>query len=333
MILAHSNLVPPDNLKRADDPRMKEYQTEYDVRAALLKLGHEIQFVTVDDDIAPIKKAVDEWKPDIAFNLLEAFADNGALDYYIVSYLDMLGIPYTGCNPRGLLLARDKALSKKLLSYHRIHVPRFKVFAKGKKISRSATSKLPYPMIIKSTIEQGSVGIAQASYVSNADELVERVTHVLETTEGDAIAEQYIEGRELYVTVLGNRQLQVLPIRELVFRNISDNMHRIATYNVKWNDKYRKKWGIEYQFANNLPNGTAEAVNRLAKRIYRVLDLSGYARIDLRLSDDGKLFVLEANPNAGIASDEDATLSAQRAGMNYEQFIQKLLNIGLGTKR
>lgn len=329
MMLLHPYMVPPEDLTEDDDPRVEKYRTEYDVKTALLKLGHEINVVAVDDDLSPIRRAINEWKPDIAFNLLEAFGENAAHDYYVVSYLDMLKIPYTGCNPRGLLLSRDKALSKKLLAYHRVRVPRFRVFRWGRAIQERHTSKLPYPMVVKSLIEQGSVGIAQASVVNDPEELTARVIQVQEMTGDDAIAEQYIEGRELYVTVLGNERLQVLPIRELIFSKSDEELRHIATYKVKWDEKYRDRWGIDYQFARNLPKGMAEYIPRLCKRVYRILDLSSYARMDLRLAPDGKIYVLEANPNAAIANNEDVAFSAEKAGMSYEQLIQKLLNLGM----
>jgi len=332
MILMHSELVPPADLTQKNDPRMDKYRTEFDVKNALLSLGHDIQIVPVNDEVLPIRKTVEQWKPHIAFNLLEAFADNGAWDFYVVSYLQMLGVRCTGCNPRGMLLSRDKALSKKILHFHRIKVPEFRVFYIDKPVKEKKIKNLPYPMIVKSLTEQGSVAIAQASFVNNATELRERVTQLHEMTGDHAIAEQYIDGRELYVTVIGNTRLQVLPIRELVFDKVGDKQPRIATYQVKWNEKYRKRWGIEYQFARNLPAGTSEYIERLAKRIYRSLDLSSYARIDLRLDSDGKLFVLEANPNAGIARDEDVIFSAKKAGMSYETFIQKILSLGLSAE-
>ncbi len=332
MMLIHSELVPPEDLTNKNDPRMEKYRTEYDVKSALLSLGHEVRVVAVANEVLPIRKTVEQWKPHIAFNLLEAFADNGAWDFYVVSYLQMLGVPCTGCNPRGMLLSRDKALSKKILHFHRVKVPEFRVFYTNKPIKAKKIKNLRYPMIVKSLTEQGSVAIAQASFVNNEKELRERVTQVHEMTGDHAIAEQYIDGRELYVTVIGNIRLQVLPIRELVFDKAEDNQPRIATYQVKWNEKYRKRWGIEYQFARNLPAGTPEYIERLAKRIYRTLDLSSYARIDLRLANDGKLYVLEANPNAGIARDEDVIFSAKKAGIDYEKFIQKILSLGLSAE-
>lgn len=333
MLLMHSDMIPAEGIDDRDDPALKHCKTEYDVKHALLNLGHEVRVVGVSDDIAPIRHAIEEWRPDIAYNMMEEFAENGALDYYVVSYLDMLGIPYTGCNPRGLLLARDKSLSKKILTYHRIPVPKFAVFKRHRQVNMQKAAKLPYPMIVKSTVEEGSYGIAQSSYVTNAGELAGRVTQLFEMAEGDAIAEQYIEGREFYVTVIGNKRLQVFPIRELVFDKADGNIHKIATYSVKWNEKYRDKWGIDYQFARNMPQGMPEKINKLCKRIYRILDLNGYARMDLRLTARGKLYVLEANPNAAIAYDEDVAFSAERAGLSYEQLIQRVLNLGISYKQ
>jgi len=248
----------------------------------------------------------------------------------VVSFLELLRVPYTGCSPRGLLLARDKALSKKLLSFHRITVPAFIVFPLGSK------SKLPrhlrFPVIVKSLMEEGSVGIAKSSVVESEAELRERVALIHEKTQGDAIAEEYIEGRELYVTVLGNQKLEILPIRELVFGEVPAGTPKVATYRVKWNEDYRKRWGIEYQFARNLPNGMVEKIARLCKRVYHALDLNGYGRVDLRLSPSNEIYVIEANPNPGIARDEDCTLSAIKAGMSYEEFIQRLLNLGLSRR-
>ncbi len=327
MMLVHYSLVPPDDLHSKDDPRMEKFRTEYDVKHALLKLGHEVCVVGVYDDLAPIRTTIEQWEPDIAFNLLEEFAGIAAFDYYVVSYLEMMKLPYTGCNPRGLLLARDKALSKKLLAYHRIQVPDFRVFPRGRK--SPPRRRVPYPVIVKALTEEGSLGIAQASYVENERQLQERIQLIHERIQDDAIAEQYIDGREIYVTILGNIQLQVLPVRELIFRNAIEGAPRMATYKVKWDEKYRERWGIDYQFAADLEVETVERIGRLCKRIYRALGMSGYARIDLRLNPAGQFFVLEANPNPGIARDEDSTLSARRAGMSYEEFIQHILRLGL----
>ena len=331
MMLVHPEMEPLDHLT---DPKSREYlkrETEIDVKRALLALGHEVKVVCVHDELTPIRRTIARWRPHIAFNLLEDFAGDGALDFYVASYLHMVGIPCTGCNPRGMMIARDKALSKKILHYHRIKVPEFKVFPYGRAIQAKKLKGLPYPMIVKSLIEQGSVGISQASYVTNETELRDRVHQLHEMTSGDVIAEQYIDGRELYVTVMGNSRLEVMPIRELVFDTQASREQRIATYNVKWNDKYREKIGFKYQYAKNLSSTLQGQIERLAKRIYRKLLLSGYARLDLRLDTLGNAYVLEANPNAAITHDDDVALAAKKAGYSYKQLIQRLLNLALQT--
>jgi len=326
-MLVHWSLIPPEEVKDPYGPEVEKCQAEYDVKMALLRLGHEVKIIGVWDELTPIRQVIEEWKPHICFNLLEDFAGNSALDYYVVSYLEMLKMPYTGCNPRGLLLARDKALSKKILTYHRIDVPDFMVFPYRQKIGKFR--KLPYPMFVKSLIEEGSVGIAQASYVENEAELRERVAKLHDITKGDVIAEQYIDGREFYVTVIGNKKLDVFPIRELVFDKVPEGQPRVATYKVKWDAEYRQRWGIDWVFARPMPAGMQEKIVRLCKRIYRTLDLSGCARIDLRVDNAENIYVLEANPNPAVASNDECAYSAEKAGLKYEEFVQRILTLGL----
>lgn len=332
MMLVHPEMEPLEHLTDPKDPDYLKRETEIDVRRALHRLGHDVRVVTVHDELRPIRKTISEWQPHIAFNLLEDFAGDGALDYYVVSYLDMAGLPFTGCNPRGMMLARDKALSKKILHYHRIKIPEFRIFPYAKKIKPHKLRKLPYPLIVKSNIEQGSVGISQASFVSNEKELLRRVDQLHAMTHGDAIVEQYIDGRELYVGVLGNERLEVLPIRELSFDNKASLEQRIATYNVKWNDKYREKIGFRYGFAKGMQNGLRKRIETLSKRIYRKLMLSGYARLDLRMDRCGDVYVLEANPNAAITHDDELALAAKKAGYRYEKLIERLLRLGLHAR-
>ena len=329
-MLVHYPLIPPEDIQ-ADDPQIEKFQSEYDVKMALLRLGHEVRIIGVYDELVEIRRNIEQWKPQIVFNLLEDFAGNSAFDYYVVSYLELLKTAYTGSNPRGLLLARDKALSKKLLTYHHISVPDFQVFPIYRKVGR--LRKLPFPMIVKSLIEEGSVGIAQASYVENEDQLRERVQVLHDMTKGDVIAEQYIAGRELYVTVLGNKQLEVLPIRELVFDKVDEGLPRMATYKVKWDLEYRERWGIDYIFVRNLPTGVSERITKVCKRAYRILDLNGYARFDMRLTADNDIHILEANPNPAIASNDESASAAEKAGMSYDQLIQRIMTLGLAATR
>ncbi|HEY7290240.1 MAG TPA: ATP-grasp domain-containing protein [Vicinamibacterales bacterium] len=325
--LVHRHLVPPAKIEDGTDITAAPWRTEYDVITTLTAMGHEVQVLPVHDDLGEIRRLATEWKPHIAFNLLEGFDDVVIFDQNVVSHLELLKLPYTGCNPRGLLLSRDKSLSKKLLAYHRIAVPEFDVFRIGRPIRRS--KRLAFPLIVKSLTQEASIGISQASVVDNDDKLKERVAFIHESIGTAAIVEQYIEGRELYVGVLGNQALQALPVWELFFTNMPEGAKRIATDRVKWSVKYQKKYGIDSGPATELADEIANDIQHVCKRAYRALELSGYARIDLRLDDAGRIWVLEANPNPQIAKGEDFAASAERVGLAYDAVLQRIVNLGL----
>lgn len=326
LVLMHEDLVPPDHVN-GHDLKAVEWRTEYDVVSTLKKLGHEVQPIGVRSDLGVIRSAIEDWKPHIVFNLLEEFDGVALYDQHVVSYLELLRMPYTGCNPRGLMLARDKALTKKLLSFHRIPYPEFIVVPQGRTVKRPKW--LTFPLIVKSVSEEASLGISQASIVEDDDKLNERVAFIHTSVGSGALVERYIEGREFYVGVIGNGQLQVLPVWELIMDKLPEDARRIATQRVKWSRKYQDKYGITSREAKNLPDGKAEAMQHLAKRVYRALGLSGYARIDLRMDEQGQLYVLEANPNPQIAHDEDFADSAEKASYHYKDLLQELLNVGL----
>jgi D-alanine-D-alanine ligase len=225
------------------------------------------------------------------------------------------------------MLARDKVLSKKLFSFHRIPFPDFMVVPQGRAVKRPKW--LTFPLIVKSVTEEASFGISQASIVQDDEKLKERVIFIHQSVGTGALIERYIEGRELYVGVLGNGHLQVLPVWELKMDKLPDEARRIATERVKWSRKYQEKYGITSREARNLPDGKADQIQYLAKRVYRTLGLSGYARIDMRMDEEGHLYVLEANPNPQIAQDEDFADSAQKADYPYKDLLQELLNVGL----
>ena len=326
LALMHDYMVPPVDVSGVDLATV-EWKTEFDVTSTLRDLGHDLCMLGVKDDLGVIRKAVDEFKPHIAFNLMEAFHEIGAFDTNVVSYLELLRLPYSGCNPRGMVLSRDKALSKKLMAYHRIPVPEFAVCKR--KLAIRLPRRLRFPVIVKSLTQEASIGIAQASVVEDEPKLRERVQFIHESIGTDAIVERFIAGRELYVGIIGNERLQTFPVWEMQFGKMPEGVHRIATDRVKWSVKYQKKHGIETAEASDLPDGLAEMIQRLAKRAYRTLELSGYARLDLRLDADGRFYMLEANANPQLAFGEDFAESAERAGLTYEALLQRILNVGL----
>jgi D-alanine-D-alanine ligase len=328
LALVHDHLVPPEDTTGIDILEA-EWKMEYDVIETLREIGHEVRALGINDNLGGIRPTVGLFKPHIVFNLMEAFAGVTTFDQNVVSYLELLGLPYTGCNPRGLILARDKALSKKLLAYHRIRVPEFTVVRPGRKVA--LPKRLTFPLIVKSLFFEASTGISQASVVENPDQLARRVTFIHEKLGTAAIVEQFIDGRELYVGVIGNERLDVLPPWEMSFAQMPENRWKIATERVKWSTKYQKKHGIMTDRAR-LDPGTGERMQRMAKRAYRALDLSGYARVDLRMDEAGRIYVLEANPNPNMAYGEDFSESAEAHGISYERLLDRLIALGLRWK-
>src|SRR4029078_12344953 len=224
--LVHRHLIPPATIQGGNDITAEPWRTEYDVVSTLTTMGHEVQVLGVHDDLGEIRRLVTEWNPHIAFNLLEGFDDIVIFDQNVVSHLELLKLPYTCCNPRGLVLAGDKSLSKKLLAYHRIPVPEFDVVRMGRPVRRP--KRLAFPLIVKSLTQEASIGISQASVVDSDEKLKERVAFIHESIGTAAIVEQYMEGRELYVGILGNQALQALPVWELFFKNMPEGAKRIA---------------------------------------------------------------------------------------------------------
>lgn len=326
LALMHHYLVPPESVN-GHDLETADWKTEYDVTSTLRKMGHEVRILGVRDDLGAIRQAADEFKPDIAFNLMEAFHEVGTFDMNVVSYLELIRLPYTGCNPRGMLLSRDKALSKKLLAYHRIPIPDFAVVKRGRAIRLPKT--LGLPLIVKSLTEESSSGIAQASVVDDETKLRERVEFIHESLGTDAIIEQFIEGRELYVGVVGNERLEAFPVWEMDFSRMPEGVHRIATSQAKWSGKYQRKHGIKTAQARNLPEPKRDEIQHVAKRVMRALEMSGYARMDFRLDTAGTVYVLEANANPHLAMGEDLAESAKHAGLEYPDLLQRILNAGL----
>ncbi|MCC6927603.1 MAG: hypothetical protein IT359_01320 [Gemmatimonadaceae bacterium] len=326
LVLVQPTLIPPESDAGLSERERYEIKTEYDVTSTLRRHGHDVRVLGVRDELLPIRQAVEEWKPHVVFNLLEDFFGLREFDHHVVSYLELLRVPYTGCNPRGLVLARDKALSKKILAYHRIPVPHFDVVRRGRTARRSR--HLKFPLIVKSLTEEGSVGIAQASVVENDEDLRARVEFIHRTTESDAIVEEFIDGREIYMGIVGNHRLEVFPPWELTFENVAPGTRRIATSHYKHDPNAQEKRGI-----NQGPAQLTEAVrNRLvsaARRIYKLLSLDGYARLDFRLREDGTPFFLEANPNPEIAESEEFASSALEAGYAYPDLVQRIVTLGV----
>jgi D-alanine-D-alanine ligase len=326
LVVMHESLVPPENLEGHTDKEIEEWRTEYDVTTTLRKAGHDVRCMGVLDSLTELRSAIADWKPDVVFNLLEEFNGIVTYDQHVVAFLELMRQPYTGCNPRGLLLSRDKSLCKQLLTFHRIPTPLFFVAPRGARFH--VPRKMKFPLFVKSTTEDASLGIAQASVVDDAAKLKERVEFIHTQVGSDALIEEFIEGRELYVGVLGNDRLTRLPVWEMVFGSMPESLPAIATRKVKWDKRYQAKYGITTRAAEDLPPAVLASLDKLSRRIYRTLGLSGYARMDFRVRPDGSVYVLEANANPNLEAAEDFAESARAAGVGYEELLEKIMGLG-----
>ena len=332
-VLALFDAMEPTTLDQDLSAELKtdNRKTEANVLDALRQLGHVTEHLAIFDNLDLIQQKLQSFAPHVIFNLADQFKNNRAFDQHIVSFLAMRGVPFTGCGSTGLTLCKHKGISKKILGYHRIHTPDFVTIARGKRPARP--KRLRFPILVKPLKEEASLGISQASFVETDEQFKDRVQFIHEKYDNDVIAEEYIEGRELYVSLLGNHRLQVFPIRELIFREVPPDEPKIATYKANGDAEYRKRWGLQNQFAEPLDPAVVAGIEQTCKRIYHLLTIDGYARLDLRLTPDNQVYFIEANPNPMLAADEDFAQSALKSGLPYPQLIDRIIRTGLVTVR
>ncbi len=316
----------------SQEMKTEDWKTEANVLTALGELGYTAEQLAIFDDVDLVRQKLETFPADVLFNLVEQFKNNPGFDQNVVSLLELQGVPFTGCSATGMTLCKDKGISKNIVGYHGIRVPNFAVIPRGQRVG-ARLKRLKFPALVKPVKDEASYGISQASFVQNEEQLRDRVAFIHEKRSSDAIAEEYIEGRELYVSVMGNTRLTVFPIRELVFREVPPSEPKIATFKAKWDEEYRKRWGLQNQFAEDLDAALVAEIDDTCKRIYRLLTVDGYARIDLRLTADNKIYFIEANPNPHLAADEDFALSAGKAGLPYPQLIERIVRLGVKTVR
>ena len=306
---------------KVDEPEM-----EYQIAHALQERGHEVRLLGVPDDLQYFVRCLDEWKPDLVFNGAEAFRGNETLEYLLPGLLEAEGYRYTGAPPLALQITRNKAISKKVLAYFGIQVPGFVSYRLHEKVEEDPG--LRFPLFVKPLQADGSAGIAQASLVQDMAALADRVAFIQDRFGQGAIAEEFVEGRELYVSVIGNDEtLEILPIIEMVFdKSKTRPEERIATQFAKWDEGYRDRKGIRNVIARPLSKLVRERIYQTCRTAYRALWLRDYARLDLRLSPDGEIWVLEANANPFISYGHDMANAAAKAGMEYYDFIQRIVD-------
>jgi D-alanine-D-alanine ligase len=329
LVLFDTAGTPPSKQDFTEELKTADWAAEAHIIAALTKLGHEVRTIGVYDEPGMIIDEIKTFPPDVVFNLTEHFNAVSEHDRNVAGLLEMMNVPYTGSSPTGLTLCKNKGMSKEILSYHKIRVPNFAIFTPGAAIRRP--KQLKFPLFIKPLKEEASYGIAQDSFVENDEAFEERIRFIHERMNQEALAEEYIEGRELYASILGSERLQLFPLREVIFSQMPEGQPRFSTFKAKWDDAYRKRWGIENIFANPLPDGTEQRIARICKAVYRALRIRGYGRIDLRLTADNEVVVLEANPNPNLDRTDEFAQSAIRAGLSYERLAQRIVNLAINA--
>ena len=324
----HPEWVDAD-YKREIDAKVEE--AEYDVARALLANGHDVLMLGIGSELGPLLDRLAQFGPKLVFNGCEAFRGNARHEYAIAAVLEMHGYAHTGSPPTALLVARNKSLTKKILAFHGIRAPAFAEFHPGDELVRP--SELRFPLIVKPLLEDASVGIAQASVVENDDSLAERVRYIHEKFTQAAIVEELVEGRELYAGLIGNDKVQVLPLVELTFGEPETSEHRIATYKAKWDEEYRKRKKIRNVFAKGLPDELTTKISDICTTAFHALWLQDYGRVDLRLAHDDEVYVLEVNPNPFLAVENEMADAAEKAGLKYNEFVQRIVDEAVARGR
>jgi D-alanine-D-alanine ligase len=322
----HDPPAPDEEYER----RMREeadWRTEGHVVTALKALGHEVHLGAIYKNPREVIDLVERIQPDLVWNFVQTFHGTRYFESHIAGVLELCRVPYTGCGHRALMLCQDKALSKEILKHHRVAVPPFVVSRRtmpSKKLSRAI-----FPVMVKPLAEEGSVGISRDSFAETEEQALARAHFLHERLKQDVIVERYVSGREIYVGVLGNDRLKVLPPRELKFSKVPEGEPKFASFKAKWDEGYRERWGIFSTFPDDLSESLQRSIATVAKRVFRALQMRGFGRIDLRLTEEGKLVVVEANPNPEIAQGEDIAEAAGKAGLPYNELIDRIVALGL----
>jgi D-alanine-D-alanine ligase len=298
-------------------------EVEEEVGEALGKLGHDPHLHVLDGSTKGLH-AIARTDSDLVFNLAESFAGNDTADYCIAAYLELLGKRFTGSGSHGLLYAQDKAMAKKILEFHGIHTP---VFARSYRGRLDFSHDLTFPVIVKPAREDGSIGIEFNAVVSSIRELMERIDWLHANFDSPVLIEEYVEGREIYVGILGNDNPTALPPVELDLSKLPEGTPRIAGAEVKWGKGTRAYRDTKSAIAEGLADETVALLQTTAVAVYQALELRDYARIDMRLRPDGRVAVIEANPNPWLASKAEFVMAARKSGRNYTQLIGEIVEL------
>ena len=303
--------------------KKREKADREEIFEALGKLGHE-PFYQVLDGAEKTLVALARLDADLVFNLTESYAGDDTMDMNIAAYLELLDCRYTGAGPHALYLAQDKALAKKIFAFHGIKTPYFATSYRGK---LDHSHDISFPLIVKPTSEDGSIGIDTGSVVESIKELMERIHYIQEEFNSPALIEEYIEGREIYAAIIGNESPEVLPMVELDLSKLPKGTPKIAGKEVKW-DKETEAYKVTKSApAEDLEESTIKRLSETALSVYQALKLRDYGRVDMRLTKKGEVFVIEANPNPWLASTAEFAMAAKKAGRSYTDLIREIVDL------
>jgi len=297
---------------------------------ALTGFGHEVDRLSVDKEVVPVVAQLQSFQPDLVFNLIESFNDKSALGSNVTALLNLLGLRYTGSSPAGMIIADDKTLTKKVLGFHGIQTPQFATLYRG---AVDWAGDLTFPVIVKPPQEDASIGITSSSVVHEIKDLFARIDELQSEYQSPVLVEQFIEGREFYVGLLGNVNVEALPIVELDFSKFPADKPRIASWEAKWGDESgggEEFAGTKSIFPENLDEALVERMQQVARDCFQALRLRDYARIDMRVTDAGEIYVIEVNPNCYLEKESEFARAARKSGLEYEAVIGRIVELAMG---
>lgn len=319
----------PKRKSRKRTPRRREKHDREEIFEALEKLGHEPSYAVLDGTDKTLS-ALAKSDADLFFNLTESYAGDDTKEMHVAAYLGLLGRSFTGASPQALYLAQDKSLAKKLFKFHEIQSPYFATCYRG---VLDHSEDVKFPLIIKPTSEDGSIGIDQFSVVSSVKELMERIHYIQEEFDSPALIEEYIEGREIYAAILGNEHPEALPLIELDLSKLPEGMAKVAGTEVKWEKDTEAYKVTKSAPAEDLDEKTVERLSKTALETYRALQLRDYGRIDMRLTEKGEVYVIEANPNPWLSSNSEFFMAAKKSGRSYTDMVAEIIELAHGDRR
>jgi D-alanine-D-alanine ligase len=292
------------------------------VGAALRAHRHEVAVLAARGDVRQLIDGLERLRPELVFNLCELFGDDVNGDVAVAGILDALRLRYTGCGPGELYLTADKALGKKLLAYEQVKYPRFAVFGRGADLETGGN--LSMPLFVKPARMDASLGIEADGLVSDATALMKRVAWIHEEVGDDALAEEYIDGREFHVGVLGNRQPDVFPPVEVDFSKLPPGQPHILSTRAKWEEDTVEYRGTRALVAR-LPDELRARLQQVAQAAYRALRVRDYGRVDLRVTEAGDIYVLEVNASCYLEEKSEFAMGAAAAGLEHTDLVARIV--------